>query len=183
MNLRIALPLLIPALCAAADVSGDWVAQVSGGFGDPQYFRVKLRVEGSKLAGSWNDGSVEGSLTGDIIEFTSKQPGGKALGAFKGRVAAAQLSGEGVLEAQRGGGARMGEQPVTWRMTRAPQPPAAGPKTWEYEPREFYTNYSAAIPPVLRIFPGDTVRSRSYDTTGRDAKILHGSGGNPETGP
>ena len=39
------------------------------------------------------------------------------------------------------------------------------------------------IPPALRIYPGDTVRSRTYDTTGRDAKIPHGMGGNPETGP
>ena len=170
MNLTLALPLLIPALCAAADISGDWIAQVSGGFGDPQYARVKLKVQGSKLAGSWNDISLEGSLAGDTVEFTPQQHGGKALGSFKGRIGAVELSGEGVMEAQRGGGGRMGRQPIVWNMTRAPNPTSGGPKTWDFEPKEFYTNYSAAIPPALRIFPGDTVRTRSYDTTGRDAE-------------
>jgi len=58
-----------------------------------------------------------------------------------------------------------------------------GPKTWDFEPKEFHGSYSAAIPPALRIFPGDTVRSRSIDTSGPDALLPRSPGGNPETGP
>ena len=58
-------------------------------------------------------------------------------------------------------------------MTRAPEPPA-NPKTWDFEPKEFQGVYSAAIPSVLHIFPGDTVRSRTIDSTGRSAAKLTG---------
>ena len=72
---------------------------------------------------------------------------------------------------------------MAWKISRAPQASKGGPKTWDYEPKEFYGNYSAAIPPVLHISPGDTLRSRSIDTTGPDAKLPRGPRGNPETGP
>jgi amidase len=181
---RLTVFICLARLCAGADLSGDWVAQVSGGFGDPQYFRATLRVDGSKLTGSWNEGKLEGAVSGESVEFTAQQPGGRALGTFKGRMQAAELAGDGVMEGGRGGGGgRGGRQSIAWKMTRPAKAPTDGPKTWDFEPKEFYTNYSAAIPSALRIFPGDTVRSRTYDTTGRDAKIPHGSGGNPETGP
>jgi len=57
-------------------------------------------------------------------------------------------------------------------------------KTWDFEPREFQRVYSAAIPPVLHIAPGDSVRTSTVDSGGLDAKREHrGAGGNPETGP
>src|SRR4029453_17652945 len=44
--------------------------------------------------------------------------------------------------------------------------------------------FSASVPPVLRIWPGDTVRTRTVDAGGVDekntARVL---GGNPQTGP
>src|SRR5882672_8530387 len=120
----------------AADISGDWIAQVSGNFGDPQYFRATLRTDGAKLDGSWNDGSLEGSITGTSLEFSIRQPGGHALGTFKGSLHSADLSGEGVMEGPRRGANRAGKQPVTWKMTRSPKPSAGGPKTWDFEPKE-----------------------------------------------
>src|SRR6266567_1451440 len=166
---------------AGVDLSGDWIAQVSGGFGDPQYFRATLRMDGAKLSGSWNDASFEGALTGDSVEFSVRQGVGQTLGTFKGRVQGADLSGEGLMEGSRRGSSRAGKQPITWKMSRAPKPSAGGPKTWDFEPKEFHSNYSASIAPALRVFPGDTVRSRTIDTTGPDAKVARG--GNPETGP
>ena len=173
----LAVLICLARLCAA-DISGDWVAQVTGGFGDPQYFRTTLRVDGSKLTGSWNDGAIEGAITGGSVQFSVQAHGGRAAGSFQGRIETAGLAGEGVMEGGRGG-----KQAITWKMTRAPQPRAGGPKTWNFEPKEFHGNYSAAIPPALRVFPGDTVRSRTIDTTGPDMKLPRGSGGNPETGP
>lgn len=53
----------------------------------------------------------------------------------------------------------------------------------DYEPASFYTTYSAQWAPVLRIAPGDTVRTRTVDND-RDAdKPRFGVGGNPSTGP
>lgn len=56
-------------------------------------------------------------------------------------------------------------------------------KTHDFEPTSFYTTYSAVWTPVLRVNPGDTVRTRTFDND-RDAKATrYGVGGNPSTGP
>jgi acetamidase/formamidase len=46
----------------------------------------------------------------------------------------------------------------------------------------FYGYYSAANPVALRIFPGDTVKTRTYDASGRD-NDKRTPGGNLENGP
>jgi len=44
--------------------------------------------------------------------------------------------------------------------------------------------FSSTIEPVLRIWPGDTVRTRTVDAGGVDEKAKSRSlGGNPQTGP
>ena len=58
------------------------------------------------------------------------------------------------------------------------------PKTHTFEPTEFHRVFSHAIPPPLKIFPGDTVKTWSVDAGGTDAKSVRRSGGgNPLTGP
>jgi len=59
----------------------------------------------------------------------------------------------------------------------------AAPVTHDFEPTSFYTTYSSIWTPVLRLRPGDTVRTRTFDND-RDAKATRlGVGGNPSTGP
>jgi acetamidase/formamidase len=61
--------------------------------------------------------------------------------------------------------------------------PPATPKTYDFEPTSFYSTYSARWTPVLRIYPGDTVRTRTIDNA-RDSKATrYGTGGDPSTGP
>jgi len=62
-------------------------------------------------------------------------------------------------------------------------PVQAAATTHDFEPTSFYTTYSAIWTPVLRVRPGDTVRTRTFDND-RDAKATrYGIGGNPSTGP
>jgi acetamidase/formamidase len=58
------------------------------------------------------------------------------------------------------------------------------PKTHEFTPTKFERYFSSATPPVLRINPGDTVKTWSVDAGGRapDGTVLS-LGGNPLTGP
>ena len=59
----------------------------------------------------------------------------------------------------------------------------AAATTYDFEPTSFYTTYSAIWTPVLRLNPGDSVRTRTFDND-RDAKATRfGIGGNPSTGP
>jgi acetamidase/formamidase len=58
------------------------------------------------------------------------------------------------------------------------------PATHRFVPTQFYTTYSFAHPPALRIKPGDRVITKTIDAGGTDwdGKSIS-PGGNPQTGP
>ena len=58
------------------------------------------------------------------------------------------------------------------------------PQTLHFTPTQFYTTYSFAHPPALRIKPGDRVVTKTIDAGGTDweGKAVS-AGGNPQTGP
>jgi amidase len=69
----------------------------------------------------------------------------------------------------------------------AQQPaPIAGrpPQRVEFTPKNFYREFSAAIPPVLHLSPGDTIHTTTVDAAGIDEHgITRSPDGNPQTGP
>jgi hypothetical protein len=72
---------------------------------------------------------------------------------------------------------------VAWSARRAKKAPDK-PQVHTFEPTEFHRVFSDAIPPVLHIFPGDTVRTWTVDAGGTDSKgVRRSQGGNPQTGP
>ncbi|MGH9558325.1 MAG: acetamidase/formamidase family protein, partial [Bryobacteraceae bacterium] len=169
--------LLIVAACPgiAADLSGNWIAQVTR-LGESRYARVTLRGEGSNLTGTWGQSKIQGTIDGDRVKFSLD---GRQAGTFIGAIDGAELSGTGEIQARAGA-----KQSVSWKMTRTAEPPPGGPKTWDFEPKQFQAAFSGSIPPVLHIFPGDTVRTSLLDDAGYDAKSQPRAGfGNPETGP
>jgi acetamidase/formamidase len=177
-------------ICAAEDVSGDWVGQLTGPFDSQytaQYNHVALKSAGTRLTGIWGTYTVAGTLTGAKVEISLTDASGKPGGTLTGTMTGDSFSGIGsVVPARRAGSGGMGAVqppgPVTWTLTRAATPPAA-PKTYNFEPNVAYGTYSAAEPPNLRIFPGDTVNTRTMDQA-RDANIIrHGSGGDANIGP
>ena len=58
------------------------------------------------------------------------------------------------------------------------------PETHHFAPTQFYTTYSFAHPPALRIKPGDRVVTKTLDAGGSDWQGQSvAPGGNPQTGP
>jgi amidase len=157
----------------AADISGDW--EFAGKYlGDTNYARINLKVEGDKLTGSMNELKLDGALHGNELSFTTKRPNGEFFGDFKGSLQGDRLEGTAVWTDDR---------KISWTAKR-PVPPPAAPHTHDFEPTEFHRVFSDAIPPVLHIFPGDTVRTWTVDAGGVDSKgVRRSQGGNPETGP
>ncbi len=169
------------AVCGA-DLGGNWIAQLSG-LGDTQYARVTLRTDSSKLSGSWNDWNIEGIAEGNQIQLKLSQPNGQAAGSLTATLDGVAFAGTGQVAGGRGRQAAS-LQNVVWKLTRAAVAPPSGPKTWTFPPSEFQRYYSASIAPVLRVFPGDTVRTSTVDSGGTDANRERRSpGGNPVTGP
>ncbi len=181
-NTPIWILFLAGSLSAAADVdiSGAWIAELSTKNAEPQYLRLLLHIEGSSITGTWNQFTLTGAASGDRLSLSLQRGGGPA-GTLALMSNGAGFSGEGhLIGGGRGGGGQ--ESTVTAKLTRPAIPPPGGPRTLDFEPQIFYGYYSAANPPALKIFPGDTVRTRTYDASGRD-NDRRTPGGNLETGP
>jgi acetamidase/formamidase len=158
--------LLTQAVAAQSTVAGEWILTIDDQFG-PTMMRMSLLVAGEKLSGTAGARSIEGTVRGTTIQFTA------------GNLTANALLEGGVLK----GEAIFPDRTVKWTAVRTPPRPAA-PKTYDFEPSEFHLYFSAKAAPVLRIHPGDTVRTWSVDAGGRDKQgNRRSAGGNPQTGP
>jgi acetamidase/formamidase len=165
--------LLSAALILAADISGDWEFAAKS-LGDTNYARVNFKTDGNKITGGFNGLKFDGTVDGDKIAFTATRPNGDAFGTFEGVVHGDQISGTALVNKT---------EKVEWVAKRPAVAPAT-PRTHDFEPKEFHRVFSDAIPPVLHIFPGDTVRTWTVDAGGTDPKgVRRSGGGNPETGP
>jgi amidase len=177
--------LAFPQICAAADLTGDWVGQLTGQFDSPftaQYSHVSLKAAGTRLTGTWGTNTFAGTLTGTTVSLTLTNSAGKPAGTLTGGLAGDTLTGIGLVTPEPRPGATGAPQPpstVAWKLSRAATPPPA-PKTYDFEPNVAYGTYSAAEPPNLHIFPGDTVNTKSQGGTN---VIRHGTGGDANVGP
>jgi len=180
MKTHIFLLFLAASLSRAADIQGDWIAELSAKGADPQYARVKLRLDGASITGTWNQLTLSGTASGDRLNLTLTRNGASA-GSLAVTASGREFLGEGRI-AGGGRGGRGQENTLAIKLSRPPLAPPGSPRTVDYEPRAFYGYYSAANPPALKIFPGDTVRTRTFDASGRD-NDRRAPGGNLETGP
>jgi amidase len=173
MLLRALVVLCLASALSAADISGQWLLHL---IRDGQEFapaRVEIKTAGDNLTGTLNELKLAGILHGDQLEIVATRPNGQEFGKLDGKVVGAELKGT----------VKRGSEEMGWVMRRIVVPTAA-PRTHTFVPTEFHRVFSGAIPPVLHINPGDTVKTTTVDAGGRDeegaSRVL---GGNPETGP
>ena len=175
----------MPAAAAPIDLSGEWVLTTIT-FGNERSERLRLRTEKRKLAGSvYRRGKelpLTGNAEGESVQFEFKDGDGSRV-VFSGTLLNGALSGKVTVS----GGDRWGDAPpADWRARRAAaeKDRPTAPRVLEFEPAEFHRVFSSAIVPVLTVWPGDTVRTRTVDAAGVDergrTRVL---GGNPQTGP
>jgi acetamidase/formamidase len=158
--------LLALSVQAQANVSGSWAMTVVD-FGQPNTMRLILKQDGDKLSGTLGNQTLEGTLAG--FDLTFKVGSREA----KGKLAAGRLAGQ----------VTQGGRVLEWSAERLPQRPATA-RTHTFEPTKFELYFTSRVDPVLRIAPGDTVKTWSVGADGVDAKGERRSpGGNPQTGP
>ncbi len=165
--------VFLPWCLPAADVAGQWNLHLIR-FGEEfAAVRVELKTDGAKVTGALNELKLEGTIEGSILRLTALRPNGKDWGTLEGEV-----QGDGIA-----GTVKQGSEEFRWNARRA-QPDNSTPKRHVFEPTKFHREFSGAAVPVLRIHPGDTIRTTTVDAGGKDAKGVRRSlGGNPETGP
>lgn len=152
-------------------VAGKWAIFMQRN-GDTVFtMRTDLTEAGGVLSGAAAGGELRGMRDGESVRFDWLQ-GGKVNFSMAGKISAQGMSG--TME--------YAGVPQTWNAVRIPDRPAT-PRVHDFTPTEF-SRYFRTSPPVLRIFPGDSVKTWSVDAGGNDAAGASKSlGGNPLTGP
>jgi acetamidase/formamidase len=168
-------PALFYAGCVfGADVSGEWVIACNY-MGDVFYDRLILKEQDGKFSGTLiNVLKVEGTVTNNGFSISAKRSDGTPFADFVGEAKGDTLEGTGHWQ---------GNRKITWTAKRPVTPPSE-PRIHDFEPTEFHRFFADSIPPALRIFSGDTVRTWTVDSGGVDSKgVQRCPGGNPQTGP
>lgn len=155
----------------AADVAGTWAlyAMDRGEIADAT--RLELSVSGNAVTGKGRGFTVSGTLAGDDLSLTATREDGNVLGAFAIHVSGAEATGT----------MKRGNNNTQFTLHRLPA--RATPKTVTFEPKTWHRLFGPAEP-ALRINAGDTVRTTTLDSAGRDGgdKAM-ALAGNPQTGP
>jgi amidase len=181
--LLVGVLLLASPACAAPDFSGNWEVGVRE-FGDKNYYlpmtdgRLMLEAHGDSYTGRFNQIVFTGGLEKDGLHLSCTERG-RDCGKLVLQLSGNRLSGKGELIASSPTIAI----PVTLEGKRPAARPAA-PAAHDYDPQQFHNFYSPALAPVMHIFPGDSVKTRTLDSRGqdRDGKP-RAPRGNPLTGP
>jgi len=171
------------AAAAAPDYSGTWEIGVRE-FGGTNYYlpmqdgRLVLEASGDSYKGRFNQITFSGSLQKDGLHLSCNEQG-RDCGQLVLQLSGNQLSGKGELIAS----SPIITIPVTLEGKRPAAKPAAA-ASHDYDPQQFTNFYSPSLKPVLRLFPGDTVKTRTLDSRGhdRDGKPK-APRGNPLIGP
>ena len=183
MRMRLALFLSLPlALAAAAPApatapggqpadapsaspsdTDTWAVVVEG---DTTARRSTFTITDTTFSGSVYGQDFTGTLDGGRIEFRT--------GPFVWT---------GVLERDAlRGEFRNGDSTQPWTAARVARSP--GPSRHEFAPTKYHRLFGGSVEPALRLFPGDTVKTRTADAGGMDEHSKSVAwGGNPLTGP
>lgn len=171
------------AAVAAPDYAGTWEIGVRE-FGGTNYYlpmqdgRLVLEANGDSYRGRFNQITFSGTLQKDGLHLSCNEQG-RDCGQLVLQLSGSQLSGKGDLIAS----SPIITIPVTLEGKRPAAKPAAA-ASHDYDPQQFTNFYSPVLKPVLRLFAGDTVKTRTLDSRGhdRDGKP-RAPRGNPLIGP
>jgi amidase len=164
----------------AENLTGRWLLTADH-YGTPLFYFLNLTQQGDKLTGDFAGDKLEGTVSGNTVQFRAKDEQG-GWEDIKATISNGVLSGtyEVVDPSDK-------EHPQTRSFTAKmimPPKPNPSPQRHEFTPTNFYRRFSAEVKPVLTIQPGDTIHTTTVDAGGADEKgVRHVLGGNPETGP
>ena len=179
----IGLSVVLPSFAAGdiADVAGRWeVTTVYPG----GYFVAGLDLtvdhgrytgKSSYLVPDWDTFWYTGAPDKNGVRLKIAYESGYGIGDLNVKNDRGTLRGSGTIHGIAV--TLVGHRPLTR--------PTAGPVVHDYEPTSFWSLFSGTIAPVLHVFPGDTIRTKTVDSAGLDdrqaPRVMPAS--NPQTGP
>ncbi|WP_420125850.1 acetamidase/formamidase family protein [Longimicrobium sp.] len=171
---------IIPTLAHAQEGAPEvWLLTVDR-WGNAEHQMLSLERRGSVIEGRLGGWPLAGRADGDSITFVATDSREMAY-RYSGMVGASVLTGVADFPDINDSQKRV-RHAFTGR--RIPARPDGAPRRHRFEPATFSNEFTAAREPVLVIWPGDTVSTRTLDSGGADQ---HGTTramyGNPQTGP
>jgi len=164
---------------AGERIEGQWVLATDR-WGNAEYSTLNLHQSGGQLSGDWDGEAVHGAMRGNRLHLEIRDSR-DATYVFDGSLADGRLTGTADYPDPNIAGARA-RHGFTGR--RVPNRPVGGTRTVDFEPTDFSNSFSADRAPVLTLWPGDTVRTRTIDSGGVDEHgVTRALFGNPQTGP
>ena len=161
-------------------IAGRWMVSADF-YGSPLYFMMELEQNGEKLGGNLDGDKLEGTITGNAIQFLAKDDQG-GTEDLKGTLRNGTITGTVLFV-----NSDDKSHPTSHQFTATTVPKrraGAAAQRHEFVPTIFYRRFSAENKPVLTVAPGDTIHTTTVDAGGTDEKgVTHVLGGNPETGP
>lgn len=172
------LIFLAPCLAYAADEE-HWLLQLDR-WGNRSYQTLNLNVSGSNISGKLDGDNLVGTRNAKGIVFTVTDAD-KARYSYAGTVSKDAMQGTADFPDTNNPQARATH---TFSARRMPDRPAGPARQYDFQPTDYSNEFSPHRLPVLNIWPGDTVKTKTIDSGGVDehgvTKALYG---NPQTGP
>ena len=177
--LALAMSATLTSAALAADYSGTWEVGVREAGAKNFYLPMtdgRLEIESGNRAAHYDRLNFTVSEQADGLHLACMN-GTRSCGTLVLRLAGDRLTGAGTLE--DGDGLMC---PVT--LNGAHPMLRRAPRVIDYDPTEFHNFYSPSLTPVMHLFPGDRVKTRTLDSRGhdRDGKP-RAPRGNPLIGP
>lgn len=179
MMKRVTLLLcLIPGV-AVAQVSGQWV-MITDLWGHPAYRTLTLVKDGEVLTGDVDGDKITGRITGSAIAFQDVDAN-NATYSFNGTIEGGRINGIADFPDTTNPAMRARH---AFTARRIPERPAGPPRRHVFEPTDFSYEFSPHRLPVLTVWPGDSVQTKTIDSGGADENgRTQALFGNPQTGP
>lgn len=171
--------LLLAILPSSALVSEQWIVATDL-WGNTNYQTLQIDAQGGRVEGRLDGDPIKGSLTGKHLQFTATDGDGQAY-HFDARVEGARMQGRSDQPDTNNRQARADHAFSAWRV---PAKITAAPQLHAFVPTDYSNTFSADRAPVLVIWPGDSVQTKTLDSGGVDEKgVTRALFGNPQVGP
>ncbi len=149
-------------------------------WGNPAFSTLTFDRDKAKISGDLDGDPVTGEVKSNRITFNVTDLDGRQF-RYSAVVKGDRLTGNVDAPDTNDPKARASHRVTAWRL---PERPAGGARTWEFRPIDYSNTFNADRPPVLTIWPGDSVHTTTIDSGGVDELgITRALFGNPQTGP
>jgi amidase len=177
--LRASTLALTLAASASAWGGEQWIVATDL-WGNRSYQTLELETRGTQLQGRLDADSVHGTRRGKALAFVATSADGH-VSRFDGRIDGERMHGRSDQPDPNAAHVRAIHAFDAWRV---PARATAAPRTHSFAPSDYANTFSADRPPVLVIWPGDTVLTQTLDSGGVDAAgVTRALFGNPQVGP